>query len=85
MGPFVHVMYLLFPTSLPPSLLNSLLLLFPSLPPSHMYTSHSGLYQNPNSRMCEECDQQCVGGCTGGMVRSPWTRDISYFRTEICL
>ena len=72
------------PPSLPPSLLP-LFLLLPSLPPSQMYTSHSGLYQNTTSRVCEECDQQCVGGCTGGTVRSPWTRDIRYFRTEMSL
>ena len=40
-------------------------------PPSPLlqHTSHSGLYQNPDSRVCEPCDAQCVEGCSAGTVR----------------
>ena len=68
--PFLPSLTPFLPPSLPHSLPPSLT---PSLPRSHVHmTSCSGLYQNPNSRVCEECDEQCVGGCTGGTVRSPW-------------
>ena len=41
----------------------------PPLPKTHTHTSHSGLYQNLDSRVCEPCDAQCVEGCSGGTVR----------------
>jgi len=61
------------PSFLPPLLLPS------SHPSSHMYTSCSGLYQNPTSFVCEECDEQCIGGCSGGTVSSlPWRHSVVY-------
>ena len=41
---------------------------FLSLSLTHTHP-HSGLYQNPVSRVCEPCDTQCLRGCTGGTVR----------------
>ena len=43
---------------------------FINLPsPFLTHTPHSGLYQNPDSRVCEPCDAQCVEGCSAGTVR----------------
>ena len=43
---------------------------FINLPsPCLAHTPHSGLYQNPDSRVCEPCDAQCVEGCSAGTVR----------------
>ena len=36
---------------------------------SSLYT-HSGLFQNEASRVCEDCDQECLGGCRDGAVRN---------------
>ena len=33
-----------------------------------MYLYHSGLFQNEETKVCEDCDYQCLGGCIGGIV-----------------
>ena len=41
----------------------------PPSPHTHMHIPHSGLFQNPESQVCEPCNSQCLGGCTNGAVR----------------
>ena len=39
-----------------------------------------GVYQNSESRVCEPCHAQCVGGCPGGTVSNNACRTVQHRR-----